>query len=122
MKNLFLVLSMVALFASIQAQAGRESGGTMGAPRAVVLQGHLKNGQYDYIGWQKALAFASQQLGQNIAVVVAHPDRLQTPDRIYMCIEYKDFDAFNIATAQFRALLAPHPSVEIVQNSSCPRS
>ncbi len=93
-----------------------------GAPRAVVLQGHLKNGQYDYIGWQKALAFASQQLGHNIAVVVAHPDRLQSSDRIYMCIEYKDFDAFNIATAQFRALLAPHPSVEIVQNSSCPRS
>lgn len=122
MKTYFSILStLLCLMLSLSANATRETGGVSPPPIAVVLQGHLVEGEFDYEGWQKARHLAEDHLVQKLAVVVTEPARLQYPDRIYLCVEYNNNEDFNMATQEFKNLLnKKHPSIEVIQNTHCP--
>lgn len=120
MKNkLAVVLAFSFLTSFAQATMTRETGGSPPAPLAVVLQGHGKDGVFDLQGRNKALALIAKHVSEDRVVVFAQRPDFQYPDRTYSCIQYRNYNDTVAAAREFAQLLASHPSIEIVSNSSC---
>jgi len=120
MKHSVVLASLICLLGlNAHATATRETGGVPPAPRAVVIQGHATDGQFDLAARGKFLQLAAQHLAEDRVEAVTQRRQLQDDKKTYLCIEYKTWEDTLEAKQAFRTLLASHSSVEVVDNGGC---
>lgn len=118
MKYSIVSASLICLL-GLNAHATRETGGVPPAPRAVVIQGYASEGRFDLAAREKFLRLAAQHLAEDRVEAVTQRSQVQDDKSTYLCIEYKSWQDTLKAQQEFRALLAGHSSVEVVNNGGC---
>lgn len=119
MKNLMTVLILLGSTIDFASAGPSVSGGVPPAPRAVVLQGHLSPSGFDLVGRSKALSLAATHLVDERVLAITQRSEAQYADRTYVCIEYKTNEEAQLASDEFKSLLAKHDSIEVVWNGTC---
>lgn len=88
-------------------------------PLSVVIQANKVNGDSDVNARNKVLATVAAHTVQDRIIRFVQPVELQSDQRSYICIEYRNSQDAKMAEVEFQIEMQAFPNIDVLSNMNC---